>query len=86
MNQLYINFAKIIKIMLAEEYEFNVAFLFSVVWSFAFSLEEKRIEEIVKQVFAGDELAQKTKFQKISQLDSSTLPSKSLSNKIRSLE
>lgn len=43
-NQLFINFAKILKVMLREEYEFNVAFLFSLIWAFAFAVEEKRLE------------------------------------------
>jgi hypothetical protein len=43
-HQLFVNFAKILKVMLAEEYEFNVAFLFSLIWAFAFVVEEKRLE------------------------------------------
>lgn len=36
LHQLFVNFAKILKVMLSEEYEFNVAFLFSLIWAFAF--------------------------------------------------
>lgn len=72
--------------MISEEYEFNVCFLFAIFWSFGFTIEEKRIEEVIRQVFVGDEQLQKTKFQKISQLDHISLLPKHLTAKIRGLE
>jgi hypothetical protein len=40
--------------MLDEGYEFNTAYLFSIIWTFGFELEEKKIEEILRQVLTAE--------------------------------